>query len=369
MPPTRSLAPSSALAATLLLLACHDASSSGAPAPSAAPVTPLGMASAATLVQNKTAPESLAKLHRPKEVVVGGGSLFARDPHDPSPDVPDGLDVLSVPLTPGGGDAKAVFSKQRGAEGLAFAGGRLVWVIAPSDDGKQHSQIMTGKPGAASPSPVVRTLDVDETICVSDGTDVFSLGDAKDAAKAKGAGPDVLRIGSDGKPVVVTATSGPLVRTAMAVNATHVFWVQGGAVVRAPKTGGDAAVVVKLPAGKIQRLAADDASVYWTDVGTGDPQWSSRVYRVALSGGTVETLSDAPSPFAIVLDADTVYWTSSADVGGRVLSRKKKGTDTVVLAQDQHGPHGIAVDDKYVYWANTADGSVMRVEKAVKASP
>ena len=136
---------------------------------------------------------------------------------------------------------------------------------------------------------------------------------------------------------------------------------------RAPKTGGDAAVVVKLPAGKIQRLAADDASVYWTDVGTGDPQWSSRVYRASLSGGSVETLSDAPSPFAIV--ADTVYWTSSTDVGGRVLSRKKKGTDTVVLAQDQHGPHGIAVDDKYVYWANTADGSVMRVEKTVKASP
>ena len=366
MLPTRSLAPSSALAAaaTLLLFACHDASSSGAPAPSAAPVTPMGMTSAATLVQNKTPPESLAKLHRPKEVVVGGGSLFALDPHDASPDVPDGLDVLSVPLAPGG-DAKPVFSKQRGAEGLAFAGGRLVWVIAPSDDGKQHSQILSGKPGAASPSPVVRTVDTDETICVSDGTDVFSLGDAK----AKGGGPDVLRIGGDGKAVVVTATSGPLVRTAMAVNATHVFWVQGGAVVRAAKTGGDAAVVVKLPAGKIQRLAADDASVYWTDAGTGDPQWSSRVYRVSLSGGNVETLSDAPSPFAIVLDADTIYWTSSADVGGRVLSRKKKGTDTVVLAQDQHGPHGIAVDDKYVYWANTADGSVMRVEKAVKASP
>ncbi len=369
MLPTRPLAPSSVLAATLLLVACHDASSSGPPAPSAAPVTPMGMASAATLVQNKTPPETLAKLHRPKEVVVGGGSLFALDPHDASPDVNDGLDVLSVPLAPGGGDAKPAFSKQRGAEGLAFAGGRLVWVIAPSDDGKQHSQIVSGKLGAAAPSPVVRTLDTDETVCVSDGTDVFSLGDVKDAAKAKGAGPDVLRIGSDGKAAVVTATSGPLVRAAMAVNATHVLWVQGGAIVRAPKTGGDAAVVVKLPAGKIQRLAADDTSVYWTDAGSGDPQWSGRVYRVPLSGGSVETLSDAPSPFAIVLDADTVYWTSSADVGGRVLARKKKGTDTIVLAQDQHGPHGIAVDDKYVYWANTADGTVMRAEKAVKASP
>ena len=242
-----------------------------------------------------------------------------------------------------------------------------MWITAPSDDGKEHSKIVAAKTGAAAPAPVVRTLDTDETLAVSDGTDVFSMGDVKDA-KAKSTNPDVLRIGADGKAAVVSTTTGAVVRTAMAVNATHVFWVQGGAIVRAPKAGGDAASVVKPPAGKIQRLAADDTSVYWTDSGTGDPQWSGRVYRASLADGKVETLSDAPSPFAIALDAESVYWTSTADVGGRVMARKKGGKETYVLAKEQHGPRGLAVDDRYVYWANTADGNVCRVEKP-KAGP
>jgi hypothetical protein len=368
--PSRSLASAIALA-SLLLAACRDGSSSGPPAPSAAPVQPMGMSSAATLVATTSPAEVLAKLHHPKEAVLGGGALLVLDTPTDSPDPGDGLDVLSVPIAPvaSAGSPKTLFSKQRGAEGLAFAGGRLVWITAPSDDGKEHSKIVSAKMGAAAPAPVVRTIDVDETLAVSDGADVFSLGDVKDSAKAKSTNPDVLRIGSDGKATVVTTTAGALVRTAMAVNATHVFWVQGGAIVRAPKSGGEAAAVVKPPAGKIQRMAADDASVYWTDSGTGDPQWSGRVYRASLADGKVETLSDAASPFAIAIDADTVYWTSTADVGGRVMARKKGGKETYVLAKDQHGPRGLGVDDKYVYWVNTADGNVCRVEKASKPSP
>jgi hypothetical protein len=364
---SRSLAASVALAA-LLLPACHGDSSSGAPAPSAAPVTPMGMASAATLVATTSPVEVLARLHHPREAVLGGGALLVLDTSGDSPDPSEGVDVLSVPLVPGG-TPKSLFSKQRGAEGLAFAGGRMVWITAPSDDGKEHSKIVSANIGAAAPTPVVRTIDVDETLAVSDGTNVFSLGDVKSSAKAKSTSPDVLRIGSDGKSAVVTTSAGALVRTAIAVNSTHVLWVQGGAVVRAPKAGGDAAIVVKLPAGKIQRMAADDTSVYWTDSGTGDPQWSGRVYSASLADGKIATLSDAASPFAIALDADTVYWISSGDVGGRVMARKKGGKDTFVLAQDQHGPRGLAVDDKYVYWTNTADGNVCRVEKAVKGHP
>jgi hypothetical protein len=366
---THSRACAAAIAiAALLLAACRDAPSSGSPAPSAAPIAPMGMSSAATLVASATPAEVLAKLHHPKEAVLGGGALLVLDTPTDSPDPGEGLDVVSVPLA-AGGSPKALFSKQRGAEGLAFAGGRLVWITAPSDDGKEHSKIVSAKIGAAAPAPVVRTIDVDQTLAVSDGTDVFSLGDVKDSAKAKSTSPDVLRIGSDGKATVVTTSAGSLVRTAIAVNATHVIWVQGGSIVRAPKTGGDAASVVKPPAGKIQRIVADDTSVYWTDSGTGDPQWSGRVYRASFADGKVETLSDAASPFAIALDADSVYWTSTADVGGRVMARKKSGKETYVLAQDQHGPRGLAVDEKYVYWVNTADGNVCRAEKTSKARP
>jgi hypothetical protein len=355
----------------LLLAACKgegsQAAYSEASAPSVAPPTPIGMASAATLIAVKTPPESLAKLHHPKELALGGGALFVLDTPTDSPDQGEGLDVVTLPLAPGGA-AKILFSKQRGAEGLAYGGGRPVWVTAPSDDGKQHSMIVAGKPGVATASNVTRTIDTDETLAVSDGTDVFAFGDGKDA-KGKPASPSLLRIGADGKTAVVATSTGALVRTALAVGGANVVWVQGGSIVKAPKAGGDVTTVAKLPSGKVQRLAADDTAVYWTDSGTGDPQWSGRVYRAALADGKVDTLSDAPSPFGIAVNADSIYWTSSADVGGKVMARKKAGGgggETRILAQDQHGPRGIAVDDKYVYWVNAGDGSVSRVDKAAK---
>ena len=345
---------------------CHDdAKAVPDAAPSAAPPTPMGMASATTLVTTTNAVEVLAKLHRPKEVVLGKDALFAIDIAGDAPDPEDKLDIVSIPLTVGG-SATRVYQGQRSAEGLAYASDRLVWVTAPSSDGKEHAKVVSARPGAA-PATVVRTYDVDATFAVSDGTDVFSFGDAKDA-KGKPRDPDVLRIGANGKAAVVATSAGKLVRTALAVNATHVFWVQDGSIVRAPKIGGDASPVVKLTAGKIQRMAADDAAVYWTDSGTGDPTWSGRVYRSAIAGGKVETLSDAPSPLAIVLDGDTVYWTSSIDVGGRVLSHKKAGGATFVLAADLHQPRGLAVDEKYVYWIDTGDGTVCRTEKTPKAA-
>ena len=371
MPPVLSRLALVAVPALLAgaLAACHDSSGGAADAaPSAVPLTPMGMASAATLVTSTAAVEVLAKLHQPREAALGKDALYVLDIPGDAPDPDEAIDVMSVPLAPGG-TATKVFAGQHGAEGIAFAGGRLVWITAPSADGKQHSKIMAATPGAAGaagkPTAVAPTYDVDETLAVSDGTDAFAFGEVKSGKS----GPDLLRVGSTGKPAVVTTGAAGVVRTALAVNATNVFWVQGGSIVRAPKAGGDAAPVVKLPAGKIQRLAADDAAVYWTDSGTGDPQWSSRVYRATLADGKVETVSDAPSPFSIALDGDTVYWSSSTDAGGRILARKKTGGPTLVLAKEQHKPRGVAVDDRYVYWVNGGDGNVCRVAKAAHAGP
>jgi hypothetical protein len=348
-------------AAITMLPGCHD-EGKAAPTPeaSAPALTPMGMASAATLVPTTNAVVVLATLHHPKEAVVAQDALVVTDRATESDDA---TDIVSVPVAAPGAP-RTLYPGQRGAEGLAFAGGRLVFITVPSADGKDHSKILSARIGS-SPAPVVRTYDLDETLTVSDGTDVFSFGDVK---TGKTASPDVLRIGGNGKAATVATTGDKLVRTALAVNATHVFWAQGGSIVRAPKGGGEPAVVIKLPAGKIQRLAADDAAVYWTDSGTGDPQWSGRVYRASLDG-KVETLSDAPSPFAIAVDADSVYWTSSTDTGGRILSRKKSGGATFVLASDQHGPRSVAVDDRSVYWIDKGDGNVCRTDKAPHAGP
>jgi sugar lactone lactonase YvrE len=116
-------------------------------------------------------------------------------------------------------------------------------------------------------------------------------------------------------------------------------------------------------------MAADDTAVFWTDLGTGDPAWSGRVYKAALADGKVETVSDASTPSGVALDGDTVFWTSSPSVDGRIMARKKSGGATFILARDLHEPRGLAVDDKSVYWVNAGDGTVCRVDKTPRAKP
>ena len=344
------------------LVACKEASKE---APEAGPpVVPMGMASAATLVSTTNAVEVLGKGHHPKEAVLGSGELLVTDTPGDTPD-PDGMmEVLSVPLVVGG-TPKKLYGAQRGAEGLAYAGGWLVWIVAPSDDKKEHAKILTAKVGSP-PTTVGRTYDLDETAAVSDGTDVFTLGDVKDG---KADSTDVLRVGANGKASRVSGAGPRAVRTVLAVNATQVFWIQDGTIVRAPKTGGDPTTVAKVQGAKVQQMAADEGAVYWTDSGTGDPTWSGRVKRASLADGKVDTISDAPAPVAIAVDADTVYWTSSPDAGGRVMAQKKTGGSTFVLATDQHRPRGLVVDGTYAYWINAGDGSVCRTEKAPHAKP
>ena len=353
------------LLAALPLVACRDQAKE-APEASAPPIVPMGMASAATLVSTTNAVEVLAKVHHPREAVLGNDELLVTDTQGDTPDPDDKIDVLSVPLAVGA-TPKRLYASQRGAEGLAFAGGRLVWIVGPSDDKKDHARILTAKGGAA-PATVGRTYDLDETTAVSDGTDVFTFGDVKDT-KADVLSTDVLRVGANGKAARVTTAGPKPVRTVLAVNASQVFWIQDGAIVRAPKSGGEPTVVVKVPFAKIQQMAADDAAVYWTDSGTGDPTWSGRVKRASMAEAKIEVVSDAPSPFGIAIDADTVYWTSSPDAGGRVLAQKKTGGSTFVLATDQRKPRGLAVDGKYVYWVSSGDGSVCRAEKTPHPKP
>jgi hypothetical protein len=352
------------LVLVLSSVGCHDETKA---APEAGPpVVPMGMASAATLVTTTNAVEVLAKGHHPKEAVLGADELLVIDLPGDAPDPDDKWDVLSVPLAVGA-TPKRLYPGQRGAGGLASAGGRVVWIVAPSDDKKDHAKILTGK-GGAPPTTVARTYDLDETAAVSDGTDVFTFGDVKDA-KADALSADVVRVGANGKATRVSGAGPRPVRTVLAVNATQVFWIQDGTIVRAAKAGGDPTPVTKVPGAKIQQMAADEGAVYWTDSGTGDPSWSGRVKRASLADGKVDTISDAPSPVAIAVDADTVYWTSSPDAGGRILAQKKTGGATFVLATDQHKPRGLAVDGKSVYWVNAGDGAFCRVEKAPHAKP
>jgi len=117
------------LVALPLVVACKEQSKE---APEAGPpIVPMGMASAATLVPTTNAVEVLAKGHHPKDAVLGNNELLVTDTEGDTPDPEGKMDVLSVPLVVGG-TAKKLYGGQRGAGGLAYAGGRLVWIVAPS---------------------------------------------------------------------------------------------------------------------------------------------------------------------------------------------------------------------------------------------
>jgi hypothetical protein len=332
-----------------------------APKPSVE-IAPAGMASAAKLVSTTNAIEVLTTLEHPREFIVSRDQLFAANIVSGGNE--EELEIVSVALATGG-SPKRLFRTHRDAEGLAFAGDRLFWMV-PADYDADHDKrypgkIMSGKPGSKA-TMVAKTAVIEPTSAASDGTDVFTFGDVKDG------GAEVLRIsGAKATPIAV---AGPrLLRSIIAVNSTDVFWPQDGTIVHAPKSGGPPKVLVKLPGPNVQRLAADETAVYWTDRGVGDSTWNGRVYRATLADGAITTISDAPSPFGIAVDADTVYWTSRQTPQGRVLAQKKSGGATFVLAKDLREPTFIAVDAKYVYWTDTEDGSLSRAEKSPRLKP
>jgi hypothetical protein len=89
------------------LAACHEAAK---PAPDATPsITPMGLASAVTLLPSTNAVDILTKLRHPTELVLGPDGVVVLD----SAEVGEAAirDVVSIPLT-GGGSPKTLFSGQ-----------------------------------------------------------------------------------------------------------------------------------------------------------------------------------------------------------------------------------------------------------------
>ena len=82
--------------------------------------------------------------------------------------------------------------------------------------------------------------------------------------------------------------------------------------------------------------------------------------KVAIGGGSPTILaSGLQAPYAIALDATTVYWTSD----DAVMSVRKAGGATATLAQHDPylAPFGVAVDATSVYWSDSITGAVVRL--------
>ncbi len=76
------------------------------------------------------------------------------------------------------------------------------------------------------------------------------------------------------------------------------------------------------------------------------------------AGRCLTTLASSPAPFAIAVDATSVYWTTY--LGGTVMKVSLDGGTTTLLASGQNSPQDIAVDATSVYWT-THGGTVMKL--------
>jgi phosphodiesterase/alkaline phosphatase D-like protein len=198
------------------------------------------------------------------------------------------------------------------------------------------------------------------------------------AVYGSGSGVQVLALGLDNP-------------SALAVDATSVYWVESGLLRKIGKQGGTPAnlasglaspaglavaggfafvgeslgggqsridrftvdglssLVLATDSSTVTRLAVDGANVYWTDFGGGGTLANGSVRSVPRSGGAVTVLATGSiEPMGIAADGRNVYWTEFNNPG-RLQSVPAGGGASVILANGTNSA-GVASDGTQVYW-------------------
>jgi hypothetical protein len=213
------------------------------------------------------------------------------------------------------------------------------------------------------------------------------------------AGSTILRVPLNGGSTQVVA-NGQAAPFSLAIDAANVYWnnlgvAGGGAIVKAPKTGGNGSTTVLATSAQtlsIATIAVDATKVYWYDAGS--------IMSVPITGGSPSVVASATTSW-IAVSASNLYWLTITDVmkiplaggsatsiwsGKKVLSSLTSdgsnlywfsaiGTipalNTIPLAGGTPSTfmlsnsvsNGLASDGTNVYWADT-QGRVMRMPVA-----
>lgn len=147
----------------------------------------------------------------------------------------------------------------------------------------------------------------------------------------------------------------------VAVDGGAVYWVvakggvHGGGVWTVPTAGGAAKELVGSEA-DATAIAADATHVYWVSHGSvagPSPMVGpkAQLRRVPKGGGPAENLAAVPTTHRIVLAGDDVYLLVGDHFGmGQVLRVPRAGGAPVELATAGDNPYDMALDDTHVYW-------------------
>lgn len=148
-------------------------------------------------------------------------------------------------------------------------------------------------------------------------------------------------------PETLVTGEGPV--SDIAVDQTHVYWLTGMTLRRAPIAGG-AATTIATGQGSVRFLVLDGSTAYFTA--------DDGLFSVPTSGGNPLMLAPGSSA-EIVQSATNIYW-ASAGVG--IQSKPKLGGVPVVLASNVDG-YGLTSDGSFLYWADVVAMPVMPISR------
>lgn len=130
-------------------------------------------------------------------------------------------------------------------------------------------------------------------------------------------------------------------------------------IMKVNTTGGAPALITTIPSGlgSVENLAVDGTAIYMTVGGAADS--GGAVMKAPLSGGTATTLASGPitGGAGLAIDDTNVYWTAFAGV----MKVAKAGGTTTIIGPGE-GSQGVAVDATSVYWTD-GDGNVRKAAK------
>jgi hypothetical protein len=258
--------------------------------------------------------------------------------------------VASVAKT--GGVPTVLASGLRNPAGIAVHGDAVYWVErGPSFSGGEKSGAVkkVAKTGGAVSELASGQPDLDSIVVDADG--IYFGGDGglyklEGGVVATLYVPTAPALHTASVPVLVAdgATlyfttllgKGPIVRlpkaggaskvladaqatSALALDATHLYWGTDEGVFRVAKAGG---VAQKLSAGapSITAIAVDGEDVFFTDF------QSDGVYRVGIASGTKTRLAVWSKPVGLLTDAAGLYWSYENELLGRMAPEPIRGS-------------------------------------------
>jgi hypothetical protein len=218
-------------------------------------------------------------------------------------------------------------------------------------------------PLSGGPPTTLTSIANGTTALAVDATDVYWTDVGNVGGGSPDAGPTGLvrsvPIGGGTPTIVATGQASPL---DVAVDDASVYWLNArpGAVMKVPKGGGTPIVLASLSANSLpSEIAVDATSVYWTSNGSNVN--IATLQRVDKNGGTPALLADYETSISgFVIDATNAYWTTSA---GDVMQTPLAGGTSTALAYSQDSAMALAVDDASLYWT-TSGGSVLKLPLA-----